>query len=99
MKSLYDVLVQSVEQSGNDVDASPRKTYETILRSKQFAIFKPSTKDRLDVGIILKGMAETHRLSTGKQFSDIMTHCVAIQTKFDIDSELLNWPKDAYNNA
>jgi hypothetical protein len=99
MKPLYDSLVKIVEKFGIDVDVSPRKTYVTIRRSKQFAIFKPSTRDRLDVGLILKGVAETSRLKTGKQFSGMMTHCVAVHSKKEIDSELKSWLKDAYDKA
>ncbi len=99
LKPLYDQMVNIVEKFGNDVDVSPRKTYVTIRRSKQFAIFKPSTKERLDVGLILKGVNETPRLQTGKQFSGMMTHCVAVHSKSDLDPELKSWLKDAYDKA
>lgn len=99
LKPIYTALCKVVEAFGNDVEVSPRKTYVTIRRSKQFAIFKPSTKDRLDVGLVLKGIPETDRLQTGKQFSGMMTHCVAVHTKEDIDSELKNWLKHAYESA
>lgn len=84
---------------GDDVDISARKTYVTIRRSKQFSIFKPSTKDRLDVGLVLKGEPETDRLQSGKQFSGMMTHCVAVQSKSDINNELKSWLKQAYESA
>ncbi len=99
LKPLYDTLCQVVNQFGDDVDVSPRKTYVTIRRSKQFAIFKASTKDRLDVGLILKGEPETARLQTGKQFSGMMTHCVAVHDSSDIDDELEDWLKKAYDAA
>jgi hypothetical protein len=51
------------------------------------------------VGLILKGVAETSRLKTGKQFSGMMTHCVAVHSKKEIDSELKSWLKDAYDKA
>ena len=99
IKPLYDELVNIVLTFGDDVDISPRKTYVTIRRTKQFAIFKPSTKDRLDVGLILKGIDETPRLQIGKQFSGMMTHCVAIYSKKDLNSEIKSWLKDAYKKA
>ena len=99
MKPLYNELVKTVEIFGDDVDVSPRKTYVTIRRSKQFAIFKPSTKDRLDLGLILKGVEETARLQSGKQFSGMMTHCVAVHSKNDIDTELKQWLKSSYDKA
>ncbi len=99
LKPIYDALCKVVEKLGNDVEISPRKTYVTIRRSKQFAIFKPSTKDRLDVGLILKGHPETERLQAGKQFSGMMNHCVAVHGKSDIDNELKSWLKEAYESA
>ena len=96
LKLLYDDLCKILQSFGNNVEISPRKTYVTIRRSKQFAIFKVSTKDRLDVGLILKGEPETLRLKSGKQFSGMMTHCVAVHSKKDIDSELIGWLKLAY---
>ena len=99
LKPLYDELCKIVEKFGSDVDVSPRKTYVTIRRSKQFAIFKASTKDRLDVGLILKGEKETSRLQSGKQFSGMMTHCVAVHSKDEIDAKLKGWLKQAYDKA
>lgn len=99
LKPLYDELCKIVEEFGKDVDVSPRKTYVTIRRSKQFAIFKASTKDRLDVGLILKGELESARLQSGNQFSGMMTHCVAVHFKKDINVELKSWLKQAYDKA
>ncbi len=99
LKPLYDELCNVVKSIGDDVDISTRKTYVTIRRSKQFSIFKPSTKDRLDVGLVLKGEPETDRLQSGKQFSGMMTHCVAVQSKSDINNEFKSWLKQAYESA
>ncbi len=99
LKPIYETLVAQVEDFGEDVGVSPRKAYTTIRRSKQFAIFKPSTTDCLDIGLLLKGVDETDRLLTGKQFSGMMTHCVAIHQLSDFDSELKRWLKDAYDKA
>lgn len=99
LKPMYDKLVDIVESFGDDVDVSPRKTYVTLRRSKQFAIFKASTKDRLDVGFVLKGVEPTQRLQTGKQFSGMMTHVVAVTALSQIDAELIGWLRTAYDRA
>ena len=99
LKPIYDSLCNLVKSFGNDVDISPRKTYVTIRRSKQFAIFKASTKSRLDVGLFLKGEPETNRLQTGKQFSGMMTHCISVYSIDDIDTELNGWLKQAYDRS
>lgn len=99
LKPIYDELCKRVRKFGKDVEISPRKTYVTIRRSKQFAIFKASTKDRLDVGLVLKNHAETDRLQSEKQFSGMMTHCVAVYSISDVDHELIYWLKQAYVQA
>lgn len=99
LKPIYDQLVDMVKSLGDDVDVSPRKTYVTIRRSKQFAIFKASTKERLDVGFVLKGVEPTDRLRGGKQFSGMMTHAVGVSDASEIDDELKVWLKQAYEAA
>tara|TARA_B100000315_G_scaffold260713_1_gene324318 strand:- start:5077 stop:5640 length:564 start_codon:yes stop_codon:yes gene_type:complete len=99
LKPIYDKLVKLVQSFGKDVEISPRKTYITIRRSKQFAIFKPSTTDRLDVGLVLKGVEFTDRLTSDKKFSGMMTHCIAVHSEKDIDPELENYLSQGYNQA
>ena len=95
----YENLWEYIQSLGNDVKLAPRKSYVSFRRSKQFAILKASTKSRLDVGLILKGVEPTERLQEGKQFSGMMTHCVAVTSENDIDDELKGWLKDAYDRA
>ncbi|MBC8256393.1 MAG: DUF4287 domain-containing protein [Candidatus Marinimicrobia bacterium] len=95
----YEILRDFIQSLGVDVELAPRKSYVSFRRSKQFAILKASTKSRLDVGLILKGVESTKRLQEGKQFSGMMTHCVSITAEADIDGELKGWLKDAYSKA
>ena len=61
LKPIYETLVAQVDGFGEDVDFPPRIAYTTIRRSKQFAIFKPSMTDLLDIGLILKGLDKTYK--------------------------------------
>lgn len=95
----YEILRDYIQSLGADVELAPRKSYVSFRRSKQFAILKASTKTRLDVGLILKGVESTPQLQEGKQFSGMMTHCVSITSESDIDDELKGWLKEAYERA
>lgn len=99
LKPFYEILKNYCMSMGKDVELAPRNSYVSFRRSKQFAILKASTKSRLDVGLILKGVEPTERLQEGKQFSGMMTHCVSITGEADIDDELKGWLKDAYDRA
>lgn len=99
LRPLYDALVARVSAFGDDVDVSPRKTYVTLRRGKQFGILKPSTKTRMDVGIQLKGDPAAGRLEEGKRFGGMVSHQVAVSALDDIDDELVGWLEEAYRRA
>ena len=96
---LYHSLKEYIESLGKDVELAPRKTYVSFRRTKQFAIVKVSTKTRLDVGLMLKGIESNDRLREGKQISGMMTHCLSVKSDVQIDGELKGWLKEAYEKA
>lgn len=96
LKPAYDALVKTVMAFGGDVEISPKKTYVSVRRSKQFAIFQPSTKDRLDVGINLKGTPPQGRLEASGSFNAMVSHRVRLASAADVDAELKGWLKKAY---
>ena len=99
LRPLYDSLAEAVGAFGSDVDVSPRKTYVTLRRKTQFAIFKPSTKTRLDVGIKLKGVDPEGRLEASGPFGDMVTHRVRVTDPSEVDKELIGWLRQAYEAA
>jgi predicted transport protein len=99
LRPLYDKLIAAVQKLGKDVEVSPKKTYVSLRRSKQFAIVQPSTKTRLDVGLNLKGTPAKGRLEASGSFNAMLTHRVRLEKAADIDKELLGWLKQAYEGA
>lgn len=99
LKPIYDELVRIVGNFGKDVEVSPKKAYVSLRRSKQFALIQPSTKDRVDVGINLKGQKPGKRLEASGSFNAMVSHRVRIGSKKDIDAELEGWLKKAYDAA
>jgi predicted transport protein len=99
LRSIYDKIISRVQKFGSDVDISPKKTYVSLRRKKQFAIIRPSTSTRIDVGINLKGEKTTDRLEASGSFNTMVSHHVRIENEKQVDSELESWLKKAYENA
>lgn len=99
LRPLYDQLVTMIQRFGKDVEVSPKKTYVSVRRSKQFAILQPSTATRLDVGINLKGVPPAGRLEASGSFNAMVSHRVRVEKAGDIDKELEGRLKKAYDAA
>lgn len=97
LKPIYDRLVAAVRKFGGDIEISPKKTYVSLRRKKQFALIQASTKDRLDVGINLKGTRPAGRLEASGSFNAMVTHRVRVSEVKQVDGELTGWLKKAYD--
>ncbi len=96
---IYKKLLQVVDTFGEDVVKTPKKTSVSIIRNKQFALIKPATKTRIDLGLKLKDKPTTERLGDSGPFGTMCTHRVQITSVGDIDNELVEWLKEAYSKA
>jgi hypothetical protein len=99
LKPMYDDLMKKIGKFGGDVEVSPKKAYVSLRRKKQFALIQPSTATRLDVGINLKGMPPAGRLEASGSFNAMVSHRVRVENAKDINAELVNWLKAAYDQA
>jgi hypothetical protein len=96
LRPIYDAIAKRVGAFGGDVELSPKKSYVSLRRSKQFAIVQPSTKTRVDVGINLKGVEPTPRLEAAGSFNSMVSHRVRLTAAGDVDQELVDWLHRAY---
>jgi hypothetical protein len=96
---IYGAITAGVSELGEDVELSPKKSYVSLRRSKQFGIVQPSTKTRVDVGIKLMGVEPSDRLEASGSFSGMVTHRVRVTDVADVDAELIEWLKQAYEAA
>ena len=97
LKPIYDKLIEEISKFGADVTRTPKKESVSMIRNKQFALIKPATKTRIDLGLKLKGKPTTDRLGNSGPFGSMCTHRVQITTVEDIDQELIDWIKEAYD--
>jgi hypothetical protein len=99
LRPIYDLLLAKVMGFGKDVEVSPKNAYVSLRRSKQFAIFQPSTATRMDVGLNLKGLPAKGRLEDGASWNAMCSHRVRVESAKDVDAELLAWLKQAYEKS
>ena len=84
---------------GSDVEFAPKKAYVSLRRSKQFGLIQPSTATRIDVGLVLKGVAPAGRLEASGSFNAMVTHRVRLAGPGEVDAELIAWLRQAYEGA
>jgi len=96
---IYKKLISSVNRFGKDVIINPKKTEVSLDRNRKFAVIRPSTKTRIDLGLKLKGKSITDRLENSGPFGTMCTHRVRLTDIDQIDSELLEWLNEAYQKA
>lgn len=99
LKPWYDKIMAEINKLGKDVELAPKKAYVSVRRKKQFAILQPSTKDRLDVGLNIKGVEPSGMVEDGKKWNAMCTHRIRIENEKALGKELFNWIKQAYEQA
>ena len=98
LRPIYERLVDILGGMGDDVQFVPMKAYVSVRRNKQFACIQPTTKTRVDVGIKLKGVSPTERLTEGG-FNGMVSHLVKVTGLDQVDDELIGWLRQAYESA
>ena len=99
LKPWYDKIMAEIYKFGNDIELAPKKAYVSLRRKKQFAIIQPSTKDRLDVGLNIKGVAASGNVEEGSKWNAMCTHRIKVQDEKTINKDLFKWIKQAYDQA
>ena len=96
LKPIYDEIISIVYKFGDDVTITPKKTSVSLIRAKQFALIKPATKTRIDLGLKIKDQEPTGILENSGPFGTMCTHRIKISGVDDLNEEVVNWMKTAY---
>lgn len=96
---MYEMLIATVEKFGKDVVISPKKGSVSLIRKRQFALIKPATKTRIDLGLKLKDVDVQGRLENSGPFGTMCTHRIQLQSIADIDNEVIKWLSSAYEKS
>lgn len=99
LRSIYEALLQLAFTLGKDVTVSPAKTIIPFYRHHVFAQVKPTTQTRVDLGFCLRGVKPVGRLVTtgGEAKGDRITHRIGLGSVAEIDREVRDWLKRAYD--
>ncbi|HMO75666.1 MAG TPA: DUF4287 domain-containing protein [Sphingopyxis sp.] len=98
-RPLYDRLVALVQGFGSDVELAPKKGYVSLRRKKQFALLMPSTKDRFDIGLALKGEEPAGRLEAAGSWNAMVSHRIRVAAGEEPGDEVEGWLRAAYDRA
>ena len=96
---IYNELISFIEKLGSDITITPKKGSVSIIRKRQFVLIKPATKTRIDLGFKLKDKPTTERLENSGPFGTMCTHRVKLSNRNEIDNELKEWIKEAYEKS
>ncbi len=96
---IYDTLISEIKKLGNDIAITPKKMSVSIIRDRQFALIKPATKTRIDLGLKIDAMPFKGRLQNSGPFGTMCSHRVQLTSAKEVDEELLSWLHAAYRDA
>ncbi len=99
LRPLHDALTAAALACGPDVEIAPKKLNVSLRRAKQFALIQPTTKTRIDLGLILKGREPAGRLEASGSFNAMFTHRVKLGGVAEVDDEVRGWLREAYAEA
>jgi predicted transport protein len=99
LRPMYDQLLAEIRKFGDDVEVAPKNAYVSLRRKKQFAMLQPATKTRFEIGINLKGHQPEGKLEAITTANAMCSHRINIADINDIDKEIIDWLKLAYDNA
>jgi len=96
---IYEALIEVVKGFGPDVIITPKKGSVSVIRKRQFALIKPASKARIDLGLKIAGKDTGQRLENSGPFGTMCTHRVQITGSDQIDNELKGWLLEAYEKS
>mgnify|MGYP000648570129 CR=1 FL=1 len=98
MRPVYD-RVAAIIAALEGASFAPKKGYVSFRRAKQFGLAQPSTKDRLDLGLNLKGVEPAGRLEASGSFNAMVSHRVRLASREEVDAEVEAWIRQAWDGA
>jgi hypothetical protein len=94
---IHEKLMAAIDELG-PFEIAAKKGYLSLRRTKQFATVGPPTKTRVDVGLNMKGIQATERL-TGLPAGGMCQYRVSLTEANEVDEELMAWIRQAYESA
>lgn len=97
LRPIHDKLMAAIGKFGQ-FEIAPKKNYLSLRRKKQFAMIGPATKSQVEVGLNVRDLPPSPRLTeqaTGK----MCQYKMRLSDEKEVDKELLGWIKRAFEDA
>ena len=97
LRPIHDALMAKINAFG-EFETSPKKTYVSLRRKKQFAMLGPATNTRVELGLNIKSLPANDRL-VEQAAGGMCSYKVKLTDVIEVDAELLKWMRAAYDAA
>jgi predicted transport protein len=97
LRDIHEKLMAEITAFG-PFEIAPKKGYVSLRRKKQFAMIGPGTKQRLEVGLNMKGVQAGDRLQE-MPVGGMCQYKVFLSGIVEVDDELVGWMRQAYDSA
>lgn len=95
LRPIYDRLAAELLAFGPDVGIAPKPADVSVRRRRQFALIQPSTRTRVDLGLILQ-REPGGRLEASGSFNAMFSHRVKLSDPDEVDAQVIAWAREAY---
>ncbi|MEN1728595.1 MAG: DUF5655 domain-containing protein [Pseudomonadota bacterium] len=99
LRPIFERLRDAILSTADDIEVAPKKASVSFRRKRQFALVKPSTKTRIDLGLKFDDRPTGGRLEASGPFGTMCSHRVQLTDETQIDGELLEWLQAACREA
>ncbi len=99
LRPIYDKLLSEIMKFGSDIEQAPKNAHVSIRRKKQFAILQAATKTRFDPGLNMRGIDPAGKPEPSGSFNAMCSHRIRLEKPEEITDKVINWIKEAYNQA
>lgn len=96
-RPIHERLMQAINKFG-EFEIAPKQGYVALRRKKQFAMLGPKTKDRFELGINLKEVAE-HPLMKPVKPGGMCQYIVSIHSIDEVDDGIVAIVRRAFDAA
>lgn len=97
LRAIHEHLMTEIAGLGA-FEIAPKKGYVSLRRKKQFAMIGPGTKQRLEVGLNMKGAKASDRLQEVPA-GGMCQFKVFLSSVGEVDRELIEWVHQAFDGA
>ncbi|MDX1495603.1 MAG: DUF5655 domain-containing protein [Longimicrobiales bacterium] len=96
LRAIHDRIMERIQDFG-PFDVSAKKAYVSLRRKKQFATVGPATKTQVEIGLI--GELEPGGRLQEQKPGRMTTYKVRVSNPDEVDDELIDWMRHAFESA